>query len=306
MGWKINTPTGGARMSSTEQVRSLTHDDYPGLFQAADAASVQRQRTYMRTVRFRLVLTVAAAAFGAAEIDSLAVGTALAFVGVMALELGEATSRPDRSWYASRALSESVKTLTWRYVAGAEPFASTSNNVDREADREFLERVSTLQRDMPDLPLPGTAPNITDEMRAMRAAPLSERKRAYLAGRVIDQQSWYASKALRHQRQARVLRILMLVMEVLGIGGALLTAFGIVPMDLAGIVAAGVSALAAWNSTRRNDTTASAYVRASHELDMIRERLDRDLDEQQWSDAVIDAETAISREHTMWHAHRST
>ena len=38
----------------------------------------------------------------------------------------------------------------------------------------------------------------------------------------------------------------------------------------------------------------------------IRERLDRDLDEQQWSDAVVDAETAISREHTMWHAHRST
>lgn len=294
-------------MSSTEQLQSLAHDEYPGLFQAADAASVQRQRTYLRAVRFRLVLTVAAAAFGAVQIEELnmlAVGTALAFVGVMALELGEATSRPDKSWYASRALSESVKTLTWRYVAGAEPFTSTSDS----ADREFVERVSALQQNMPDVPLPGTAPTITDKMQSMRAAPLAERKQAYLTGRVIDQQNWYADKALRHQRQARILRILMLVMEVVGIGGALLTAFGVVPMDLAGFVAAGVSAFAAWNSTRQNDTTATAYVRASHELNMIRERLDRDLDldEQQWSDAVVDAETAISREHTMWHAHRST
>ena len=297
-------------MSSTEQVQSLAHDDYPGLFQAADAASVQQQRTYLRTVRFRLVLTVAAAACGAASIpvgaagiDVLALGAAVAFVGVMAVELAEASSRRDRSWYASRALAESIKTLTWRYVSGAEPFTTNSDS----ADSEFVERLSTLHRDMPDVPMPSTAPTITGTMRAMRAAPLVERKQAYLTGRVIDQQDWYANKALHHQRQAGIFRTAMVIMEVVGIGGALVTA--LVPsidIDMAGIVAAAVSALAAWNSTHQNDTTATAYVQASHELNLIRERLDRDLDEQQWSDAVIDAETAISREHTMWHAHRST
>lgn len=296
-------------MSSTEQLQSLAHDDYPGLFQAADAASVQQQRSYLATVRFRLVLTVAAAAcgaaslpVGAADIDLLALGAAVAFVGVMAVELVEATSRRDRSWYASRALAESIKTLSWRYVSGAEPFTTSSEH----ADREFVERLSTLQRDMPDVPMPSSAPTITDKMRAMRAAPLAERQQAYLAGRVIDQQDWYANKALRHQRQAGIFRTAMVVMEVVGIGGALITALTSIDIDMAGIVAAGVSAFAAWNSTRQNDTTATAYMQASHELNLIRERLDRDLDEQQWSDAVVDAETAISREHTMWHAHRST
>lgn len=226
-------------MTSTDQCQSVAHDDYPGLFQAADAASVQRQRSYRKVVLSRLVLTVAAAAFGAVQLDGLnwlALGTAVAFVGVMALELGEATSRPDKSWYTTRALSESVKTLTWRYIAGAEPFPSTSDS----ADCDFVERISALQQDMPDVPLPGTTPTITDKMRAVRAAPLAERKQAYLTGRVIDQQNWYANKALHHQRQARILRTLMLVLEVVGIVGALLTAFAGIPVDLAGFVAAGV------------------------------------------------------------------
>lgn len=295
-------------MSSTDEIHSLAHEDYPGLFQAADAASVQQQRNYLRTVRFRLALTVAAAVFGAFplfvgnRIDAFAVCTALAFIGVMALELAEAGNRPDKTWYESRALAESIKTLTWRYVTGAEPFPTTSER----ADDEFVDRVRGLQCDKPGVPLPSTAPTITDAMRALRAAPLAERKEAYLAGRVRDQQQWYANKALHHQRRARIFRSAMLVMEVVGIGAALAKAFIPLDFDLAGIVAAGVSALAAWNSTRQHDTTATAYVMTSHELTLVRDQIGRDLDEQQWSAAVVGAEVGISREHTMWHAHRST
>jgi hypothetical protein len=296
-------------MSSTDQLQSLTPTDYPGLFQAADAASVHQQRTYLRAVRSRLVLTVCAAAFaaftlriGTAGIDLFAVGTALAFVCAMVIELAVVGTRPDKVWYEGRALAESVKTLTWRYVAGAAPFEAGSER----ADSEFVERIRTLQRDLPDVPLlPSTASTITDKMRAMRAAPLAERKEAYLVGRVLDQQDWYAQRALYHQRSARFFRNTMLVMEVAGITGALAKAFGVVNFDLAGIVAAAVSAFAAWNATRQHSATATAYVLASHELAVIRDLLDRDLDEHQWSAAVVDAESAVSREHTMWHANRT-
>ena len=97
----------------------------------------------------------------------------------------------------------------------------------------------------------------------------------------------------------------MLCMEVVGIAGALAKAFGVVNFDLAGIVAATVSAFAAWTATRQHGATATAYVLASHELAVIRDLLDRDLDEHQWSAAVADAESAVSREHTMWHANRT-
>ncbi|WP_338597780.1 DUF4231 domain-containing protein [Saccharopolyspora sp. SCSIO 74807] len=293
-------------MSSTDRLQSLAPQDYPGLFQAADAVSVAQQRSYLRAVRARLVLTVAAAVFAAfelpvgTEIELYAVGTALAFIGVMAVELAVAGNRPDKLWYEGRALAESLKTLTWRYVAAAAPF-----NGER-ADEEFVERIRALQRNMPEVPpQPSTAPAISERMRAMRSAPLAARKEAYLTFRVRDQQDWYADKAVYHHRRARIFWTLTLIMEVAGIAGALAKAFGLVDFDLAGIVAALVSALAAWNSTRQHNSTATAYVLASHELAAVRDQLSHDLDEQEWSDAVVDAETAISREHTMWHANRA-
>ncbi|MGW1680912.1 DUF4231 domain-containing protein [Saccharopolyspora sp. NPDC002376] len=296
-------------MSITDQLRSLSSTDYPGLFQAADAASVRQQRTYLRGVRAQLLLTVSAAVFaafpvviGASSIDVFAVGTALALVGVMMIEMATAGSRPDKVWYEGRALAESVKTLTWRYSVGAAPFSLDS----RGADDEFVSRIRALQQDKPGvLLLPNTSSAITSKMRSLRSSPLAERKDAYLTGRVLDQQTWYASKALFHQRRARIFRTIMLAMEALGIAGALAKAFGVVDFDLAGIVAAAISAVAAWNATRQHSTTATAYVMASHELAVIHDLLDRDLDEQQWSDGVADAESAISREHTMWHANRT-
>lgn len=295
-------------MSSTDQIQSLAHEDYPGLFQAADAASVQQQRNYLRTVRFRLALTVMAAVFGAfplagsSRIDAFAVCTALAFIGVMAFEMAEASNRPDRTWYESRALAESIKTLTWRYVTGAEPFPITSESTDDE----FVDRVRGFQRDKPGVPLPSTGLTITKAMQALRAAPLAERKEAYVSGRVRDQQQWYANKALHHQRRARIFRSAMLVMEVVGISAALAKAFTLLDFDLAGIVAASISALAAWNSTHQHGTNATAYMTASHELTMARDQIGREPDEQQWSTAVVGVEAGISREHTMWRTHRST
>ncbi|MER7078585.1 Protein of unknown function [Saccharopolyspora kobensis] len=295
-------------MSSTDQLRTLSDADFPGLFQAADTASVRQQRSYLRGVRAQLLLTVSAAVFAAFPVvvgsfDVFAVGTALALVGVMVIEMATAGSRPDKVWYEGRALAESVKTLTWRYAVGAAPFALDSES----ADDDFVSRVRALQKDKPGvLLLPNTSSAITSGMRALRAAPLAERKAAYLAGRVHDQQQWYAAKAVFHQRRARIFRTIMLTMEVLGVASALAKAVGVVGFDLAGIVAAAVSAVAAWSATRQHSTTATAYVMASHELATVRDLLDRDLSEQQWSDEVVDAESAISREHTMWHANRTS
>ncbi|GGI95240.1 membrane protein [Saccharopolyspora subtropica] len=296
-------------MATTDQLPNLDHGDYPGLFQAADAASLHQQRSYLRGVRFRLVLTVAAAVLaaftlriGGAGIDVFALGTALAFVGAMVIQLALVGSRPDQVWYEGRALAESVKTLTWRYAVAAQPFPAG----DEQADVEFVKRIQAMHRDLPNVHLgPTTAPPISERMRELRAAPLAVRKEAYLTGRVLDQQDWYATKAVYHQQRARIYRTTMLVMEVVGVAGALAKATGVVDFDLAGIVAAMVSAVAAWTATRQRAATATAYVVASHELGVIRDLIDRDLDEQQWSAAVVDAESAISREHTMWHANRA-
>lgn len=295
---------------STSEVSpvSLAHSDYPSLYQTSDEASQRKQRSYLRSVRLGLVLAVVAAACGAvpampdsSPVDYFAVATALAFVGALAVELSVLGSRTDRTWYEGRALAESAKTLTWRYVAGADPFSM--DLPEQEADELFLERIRRLQGDLPNVPLlPSKSGNISDRMRQLRAEPLAERKRAYLVGRLVDQQDWYASKAEFHHRRASVYRTLTLVLEVLGVAAALGKAVDLVDFDLAGVVAACVSAFAAWSATRQHETTGTAYVVASHELGVINDLLHRDMTETEWAAAVSDAEAAISREHTLWRA----
>lgn len=293
-------------MTPVDELTPLAHRDHPGLYQAADAASLRQQRAFLRAVRFRLTFVVLAAIFaaftlrvGAGAVDVFAVGTALAFVCALVIELSVTGSRPDSGWYVGRALAESVKTLTWRYAVGASPFALSRS----DADDEFVARLRALHDDLPNIRLLATtAPAITDRMRSLRTSALAERQRTYLDYRVIDQQNWYASKAEYHRRRASIYRTTMLILEVAGVAGALAKALDLVSFDLAGIVAAAVSGAAAWTATRQHSATATAYVVASHELGVIRDLLDRELDEKQWSSAVVDAEAAISREHTMWRA----
>lgn len=283
-------------------------EDYPSLFANADRASNRGQRSYLRALAVRLSLAVLAAisaAFtirlGGGDLDLAAVVTALAFVTALVVDVAVLQSRPSRAWYEGRALAESTKTLAWRYAVCGAPFPRSM--ADDQADRLFLERVRQLQRDLPSVPiLATTGPTITPAMRRLRAAPLADRHAAYQNGRVLDQQRWYANKAGYHQRRATVYRTVVLMLEVLGVVAALAKAFGAVNLDLAGIVAASITALAAWSSARQHSTTANAYAVTAQELGVIAELLDHNHSEADWSTAVDDAEEAISREHTLWRA----
>ncbi|MEY8039270.1 DUF4231 domain-containing protein [Saccharopolyspora cebuensis] len=289
-----------------ESTPSIDYESYPALFQAADAASSRGQRTYLRAVRARLILSVLAAASAAVTLrvgaaDIAAVSTALLFVSALATGMFILHNRPDKAWYAGRALAESVKTLTWRYTVGGAPFPRSLTAT--EANRRFIDRLDALRAEIAAVHiLPSAGSMISDRMRELRSAPLKERRKIYLFGRIHDQQVWYSGKAQYHRRRSGVYQVVMLCLEVVGIGGALVKAFGFVSFDLAGIIAACIAAFAAWTATRQHATTANAYIVASHELGAIWERLREDTDENSWAGAVADAEAAISREHSTWRA----
>ncbi len=282
----------------------------PGLFREADRASLEGQRTYIRLTGWRLVLAVAAPIMAAFTItvghgiDVAALGTALAFAGAAVLEQSLIQAKPDRAWYDGRAVAESVKTLTWRYAVCADPFPVSL--ADGTADDLFNGELRQLLDDAPENSLrPTQAPAISAEMRALRGRDLRARQRAYLTGRIIDQQTWYARKADFNRCRARQWRWLLFTLEILGIIGAGTRAFGVIHTDLTGIVAAMVAAGVAWLGVKQHDSLARAYTIASHELSTIRSRLERPMSEEHWAAEVRDAEEAISREHTMWRASRS-
>ncbi|MEV0681477.1 DUF4231 domain-containing protein [Actinosynnema sp. NPDC050436] len=290
----------------------LTDRDLPGLFEAADAASLDGQRRYVRAVRLRLVLAVAAAATGVwplivGRVDLAAIGTAIALAGVTATELNLKSSRPEDRWYDGRALAESAKSLAWKFAVGGSPFAKTGRVRDPQAaEREFIKQVGELLAEAPTTAItPSDRPVVTDAMRLLRSQDLDTRKEVYLRSRIEDQQDYYTRRAKRNERRAGWWRTALLAIEVAGIGAALAKAVGAITIDLAGVVAAVIAAGTAWMSLRQLSTLARAYTFAANELGIVRGRLALVEDEAAWAAEVADAEDAVSREHTMWRASRT-
>jgi hypothetical protein len=290
---------------------TLHNSDLPGLFDAADNASLDGQRHYVRTVRVRLILTVIVAAtgivtwhVGAHDVDLAAIGTALALAVITLTELSLRSGRPEERWYDGRALAESAKSLAWRYSVGGVPFAKQA---DAHATKQrFIEQLSRLLQEAPATSIkPSERPAISPAMEELRAADLDTRKAAYLRFRITDQLSWYSRKASVNEKRANQWRTALLVIEVAGIAAALAKAAGYVSLDLAGLSAAVIAAGTAWMNLRQHTTLARAYTFAANELAIARDRLELVIDEAAFAAEVADSEEAVSREHKMWRASRS-
>ncbi|EBW1603757.1 DUF4231 domain-containing protein, partial [Escherichia coli] len=100
----------------------MTPDSFPALYRSADGSAADAQSTYLRLIRLQyLLLTVAATIsiwFGASP--DLYIAYALVLAASTGLLLYMAVQKPEKEWYGCRALAESIKTSTWRYMMRAE------------------------------------------------------------------------------------------------------------------------------------------------------------------------------------------
>ena len=172
--------------------------------------------------------------------------------------------RPERDWYAGRALAESAKTLAWRYAVGGDPFGP--GLTEAEALLVMRQRLKQIDAKGSDRIVIAVAPPlVTPEMTALRAAPLAERKAAYLTGRTQSQHAWYVRRARRNQRWALVFRTGLITAEVVALVLATIGAMRGWPFDVAGLVAALVAAGAAFMSLKQYESLAAAYATTARE-----------------------------------------
>ena len=141
-------------------------------------------------------------------------------------------------------------------------------------------------------------------MRQVRALDFNERRQVYLADRIADQQRWYSEKARWNDRRARGWVLVSIVLEVAGLIGGALKAFGWISFDLLGFLAASAAGVTAWIEAKQHRNLATAYGIASQELASIATELPTLNSEERWAAFVGQAEEAISREHTLWRASR--
>ncbi|MDR6170414.1 DUF4231 domain-containing protein [Curtobacterium sp. SORGH_AS_0776] len=287
----------------------LDDPQLPGFFHAADTASLRGQRIALWGNRIRSAGAVAAAIGGAftlavGSFDLWALVALIGFIVAFGGELILGVKPPERKWYMARAAAESMKTLSWRYAVGADPFFVTLP--DGDAEKLFRARVGQVARQVSEAVAPpqgdGAAP--TEAMEALRAATTEQQREVYLRDRTRAQRDWYTRKSNSNARASFAWRTTLVVAELVAITLAALRFAGVWDIDLAGVLAAFIGAGAAWLALKQHTTLESAYSLTAAELQKQDATL-MSAAEDEWAVAVADAEEAISREHTMWLASRS-
>ena len=289
--------------------------DLPGTYHDADWASLNAQRLYLGSFRGMLIATVSTALFSwlgsvlskeQQLFNSIALILAVAaFVTTFVLK----ERKFEDTWYLGRAVAESIKTRAWRYMMNAEPYGADLSIED--VDFALVKDIRAILTDNAGLTLE-RAPNasreeISTNLKRLRLATFDERIEVYLQCRLIDQRDWYGKKASQHSRSETHIFIAVLLCQFVASGVAL---FGIVKSSLlagsAALFAALGAAFLAWLQVKKYQETAQAYCVASHELGLAAALIKHVKTETELSLFIGESESAISREHTLWMARRTS
>jgi len=299
---------------STNQLRRIMRDDYPALFRSSDTVSLAAQRTYLCIQRVYLLCLVFS---GLCEAVTRLTGAALAtwldsivavvlVTGLLLLWVSRAR-RHQEIWFDCRAVAESAKTATWRYMMRVPPFQDATS-----ADALFISELREIRNARPGFrkslagALDASADEISGHMRKAREMSLDSRKRFYRNARLRDQRQWYSGKSNAHSRAASRWFRAVLVLHAMAIGLAIVKAvIGGIPIDIVSILVTFAVAVVAWNRTKRNEGLAQAYSLAAQELGELEALSDGICAEGDFAEFVEQVEEAISREHTMWCARRN-
>jgi hypothetical protein len=288
--------------------------DYPALYKAADAASTQAQKIYMRLVAIDLILTAAGALITIYNYECpstkgwiyIVSGLLIGITFLLTIVLK--SRKFDKIWYKGRALAESAKTLTWRFITCSQNFEIAIP--EASARQIFLDRLKELSDDYDGISefldtqiLSGTS--ISDVMLENRKKSTNERKALYLNERIIDQKNWYANKAKQNKKKKNFFFYAILVAQfVTVLASAILFKYPTSSWNVVGLLTTISAALLAWLQLKQHESLSQAYTTAVIELNYIEDKCIAVTTDDELSKFVLDSENAISREHTLWLAQK--
>ena len=283
--------------------------DYPALYHAADRASVVSQRRYLFAIKVYVLFTVIGALFSNYLASSTESGiiAALIFFALLALSIFQANKRFDKIWYNGRAVAESVKTRTWRFITRAEPYIDNEkvDNVKMEFCndlKEILDQNEELAEYFLHESILGET--ITEEMLKIRSWDFKERLEYYISNRINEQRNWYYTKSKMNNKYARNWFISLVIVHLLIISFLLIEiGYGAYWLPTNSLIVVSSSILM-WMQIKKYQDLATSYSLTAHEIGILKSQVFNVIDEKSLSDFVKDSENAFSREHTQWVARK--
>ena len=285
----------------------MNETDFPAIYRSADSLSASSQKNFLRALKSHLLLLVFAAVLSA--IGNPSVGTVIiqivALLAALACSIYLFGVRPDKEWYSSRAVAESVKTITWRFVCRAEPFDGACD-VAESTFRRRITQIVEQNRGVAQAAICNIGESqITPIMKEIRGKSLLERQGVYHEYRIQNQLSWYADKAKQNSESSKKFFLLLVMINAMAVLSALIrTQFLEVSFWFTDIFVAAAASLLSWMQAKRFSELAASYALTAHEISLIRDQSFSARDDGEFSIFVGDSENAFSREHTQWCARR--
>jgi len=286
--------------------------DLPGLFQSADTASVKEQKKFFNGIFWYLTLLIVAALFAFFADDYpnpiFKIVSTVLFLLTLFIMIWLRVSRPDDIWYNGRAVAESVKTRSWRWMMRAEPYVDCDNiEIVR---KHFVNDLKTILKQNESLIgklgiSASIEEPISDKMIEIRKLNLLDRFNFYRQERITNQAIWYTTKSKFNKKRAEMwfwttvslhaLAILLLLYNIYDPNAKL-------PIE---VIAVAASSVLTWLQSKKHNELSSSYSLTAHEIILIKSETNRIETEEDLSEYIMNCENAFSREHTQWFARKN-
>jgi hypothetical protein len=281
--------------------------DYPNYFIAGDRASLEAQRKYICLSRVGLIITFIASFISIFEWEyKYHIILILFFLTFIISIILKEKSYGD-IWYNGRALAESCKTLTWRFMMNSELFEKDLS--EKQASENFYNNIESIVKEIKDvsknISIDDDTTIITDKMKKIRQSDLKKRKDFYLNYRINNQIIWYSKKEKLNAFYNNLYYYIMIISYVLSFMAiSYLICDSILKFNFIGVFTTFSASIFSWMQLKKYRENKDAYRIALNELNIIKGRFKTIESEEDFVKFVLDSENAMSREHTLWLAQR--
>ena len=285
---------------------------YPKIFTIADDKSKSSQNRYINFNRASLVLIIIFAISSIFTYNNqgpnwlIIICTAAVILSTL-INIYILFRRPEKKWYEGRAIAESVKTLSWKYMVGSQPYDLMTNDVNI-LFKDNLKKIIRQDKDF--LKLIGDEKNenyfITDKMKEIRSSDFKYRKQIYLNDRIQNQINWYSKNTKRNKIYKSITLILIILFQSVAVILFCIENFTELKFSYSftSLLITLTTVSMTWLQMKRYQELTDAYSVTANELKKIHENEFNVTNDEDLNKYVDDSEAAISREHTLWMARR--
>lgn len=284
----------------------------PGLYQSANSTSIKEQNKHFSSIAIYLILLIIAALFSffsdGEDEPVLKIISTVFFLVTLAIMIWLRVAKPIDIWYNGRAVAESVKTRSWRWMLRAEPYEDCDDlEIIR---RKFIGDLKTILSQNQSLVEKlgveaSTEEPISDRMIEIRKLDLDERLDVYKKERITDQALWYKSKSQFNKSRSNLWFWTTVTLHGFAI---ILLLYNISEPNLKlpiEVIAVAASSVLTWLQSKKHNELAASYSLTAHEIILIKAETNRITNEKELSEYVMNCENAFSREHTQWVARKN-